>query len=90
MGKEVVAPADGLVIEVLIVPKMAILLELIMVMVFPTGYAHLSRIAVKQGMRVKRGDIIGYVGDTGRSTGAHLHYSVFVNNVPVNPRKYLK
>jgi murein DD-endopeptidase MepM/ murein hydrolase activator NlpD len=46
--------------------------------------------AVKQGMRVKRGDIIGYVGDTGRSTGSHLHYSVFVNNVPVNPRKYLK
>jgi len=45
---------------------------------------------VKQGMRVKRGDIIGYVGDTGRSTGSHLHYAVYVNNVPVNPQKYLK
>jgi murein DD-endopeptidase MepM/ murein hydrolase activator NlpD len=44
----------------------------------------------KQGIRVKRDDLIGYVGDTGRSTGAHLHYGVYVNDVPVNPRKYMK
>jgi len=55
-----------------------------------TSYAHLSKTAVREGVMVKRGDVIGYVGDTGRSTGAHLHYSVYVNNVPVNPRKYLK
>lgn len=54
------------------------------------GFAHLSKRVVTEGKRVKRGDIIGYVGDTGRSTGAHLHYAVFVNGMPVNPRKYLK
>ena len=57
---------------------------------FTTAYLHLSRMTVKQGTRVNRGDVIGYVGDTGRSTGPHLHYAVLVNNVEVNPRKYLR
>jgi len=89
-GKEIVAPADGLVIVSAHDPQDGNFIKIDHGRGLATGFAHLSRIAVKQGMRVKKGDIIGYVGDTGRSTGSHLHYSVFVNNVPVNPRKYLK
>ena len=89
-GKEVVAPADGLVIVSGYDPQDGNFIKIDHGRGFGYGFAHLSRMAVKQGMRVKKGDIIGYVGDTGRSTGSHLHYTVFVNNVPVNPRKYLK
>jgi murein DD-endopeptidase MepM/ murein hydrolase activator NlpD len=54
---------------------------------YDTAYAHMSRIApdVTPGKRVKQGDIIGYVGTTGRSTGPHLHYEVMVNNQQINP-----
>ena len=89
-GKEVVSPADGLVIVSAYDSQDGNFIKIDHGRSLATGFAHLSRRAVKQGMRVKKGDIIGYVGDTGRSTGSHLHYSVFVNNVPVNPRKYLK
>jgi murein DD-endopeptidase MepM/ murein hydrolase activator NlpD len=51
-----------------------------------TAYAHMSRIAAKAGARVRQGDVIGYVGTTGRSTGPHLHYEVMRNNKQVNPR----
>ena len=50
-----------------------------------TGYGHMSRIAVSPGLRVRRGQVIGYVGSTGLSTGAHLHYEMYRNGVPVNP-----
>ena len=52
---------------------------------YSTNYAHQSRIAVKYGQKVKQGDIIGYVGSTGLSTGAHLHYEMVKNGVKVNP-----
>ena len=55
-----------------------------------TVYGHLSSIAVMPGQRVTRGQIIGYVGQSGRATGPHLHYEVRVHNVPVNPHKYLR
>jgi murein DD-endopeptidase MepM/ murein hydrolase activator NlpD len=50
-----------------------------------TGYAHMSRIAVSPGMHVSRGQVIGFVGSTGLSTGAHLHYEVYRNGMTVNP-----
>ena len=55
-----------------------------------TLYGHLSSIAVFPGQHVVLGQVIGYVGDSGRSTGPHLHYEVRVHNVPVNPHKYLR
>lgn len=55
-----------------------------------TLYGHLSAIAVIPGQHVTRGQIIGYVGQSGRATGPHLHYEVRVHNVPVNPYKYLR
>lgn len=55
-----------------------------------TVYGHLLSIVALPGQHVIRGQIIGYVGHTGRSTGPHLHYEVRINNVPVNPHKYLR
>ena len=54
-----------------------------------TRYAHLSRLAVAAGDTVKKGDLIGYVGSTGRSTGPHLHYEVRVEGLAVNPIPYM-
>jgi murein DD-endopeptidase MepM/ murein hydrolase activator NlpD len=55
-----------------------------------TLYGHLSGFAVSTGQEVKRGQIIGYVGTSGRTTGPHLHYEVRIRNTPVNPHKYLR
>ncbi len=54
-----------------------------------TRYAHCSKIVKKCGDAVKRGDIIARVGNTGKSTGTHLHYEVRVNNIQVNPERYM-
>ena len=54
-----------------------------------TRYGHLSRFAVSVGDQVLKGDLIGYVGNSGRSTGPHLHYEVRLNDRTVNPRNYL-
>lgn len=54
-----------------------------------TRYGHLSEIFVRLGSRVKRGDKVAAVGNTGRSTGPHLHYEVRVNGIPENPRKFI-
>jgi murein DD-endopeptidase MepM/ murein hydrolase activator NlpD len=89
-GQEVMAPADGVVSyadqnggygrEIVLEHTGGI----------STLYGHLSGFAVVAGQLVHRGDLLGYVGTSGRSTGPHLHYEVRINNTPVNPYKYLR
>ncbi len=57
---------------------------------FETRYGHMSKINVKKGQRVSRGDRIGDMGSTGRSTGPHVHYEIRVGGKPVNPMTYIK
>ncbi|GJE61211.1 Murein DD-endopeptidase MepM [Methylobacterium trifolii] len=54
-----------------------------------TRFAHLGRIAVQPGQVVRAGDLVGQVGSTGRSTGAHLHYETRVDGEPVDPQRFL-
>ncbi|MDP9146187.1 MAG: M23 family metallopeptidase [Acidobacteriota bacterium] len=55
-----------------------------------TWYAHLSSFSAVPGARVKRGEVIGYTGISGRSTGPHVHYEVRMNNAPINPWRYMR
>ena len=57
---------------------------------FRTRYAHLNKIAVRRGQNVKTGDIVGEMGSTGRSTGAHLHYEVLFNDEPRDPMRFIR
>ncbi len=90
IGNEIRAPADGIVSEVVNRPDMGNYVIIDHMKGISTGYAHLLRAAVSEGKRVKRGDVVGFVGNSGRSTGSHLHYSVYLNGIAVNPRKYLR
>lgn len=90
IGTPVIAPADGVV-------RFADLMNgygrAIMVdhgQGITTLYGHLSGFGVANGQIVHRGDTLGYVGQSGRSTGPHLHYEVRIFNTPVNPYKYLR
>jgi len=55
-----------------------------------TMYLHLSKFATTEGAAIKQGDVLGYVGSTGRSTGPHLHWSLYVNSEPVDPGQWVK
>ena len=55
-----------------------------------TRYGHLSRFAARAGQRVRRGDLVGYMGSTGRSTGSHLHYEVRIDGRAVNPIPFMQ
>lgn len=88
-GKEIVAPADGIVSDVDRRSDIGNVVTIDHGNGLSTSYGHLLKYIVHKGKAVKRGEVIGYVGNTGRSTGPHLHYGVYLNGLAVNPRKYL-
>jgi murein DD-endopeptidase MepM/ murein hydrolase activator NlpD len=89
IGQPVRAPADGIVIKAEWANGYGNVIYISHGYGYSTRYGHLSSFNARPGQRVKRGDIIGFVGTTGRSTGPHLHYEVRVNNNPVNPLEYI-
>ena len=88
-GTPVIATADGIVSSVKTEPGYGKVVTIDHGYGYRTIYGHNSKIFAKVGQRVRRGDRIAAVGNTGRSTGSHVHYEVRLNGVPVNPHKYL-
>jgi murein DD-endopeptidase MepM/ murein hydrolase activator NlpD len=89
-GTKVIAPADGVVTFTSELGGYGRAIMIDHGHGISTRYGHLSGFAVTAGQAVHRGDVIGYVGASGRSTGPHLHYEVRINDTPVNPYKYLR
>jgi murein DD-endopeptidase MepM/ murein hydrolase activator NlpD len=89
-GQSVIAPADGVVMLADFMGGYGRAIVLDHGHGITTRYGHLANFAVASGQYVHRGDTIGYIGLSGRSTGPHLHYEVRINDTPVNPRKYLR
>ncbi len=89
-GSRVIAPADGVVDFADFAGGYGRMIELAHAQGFVTRYGHLASFAVAPGQTVHRGQIIGYVGLSGRSTGPHLHYEVWIHNNPVNPYHFLR
>jgi biotin carboxyl carrier protein len=83
------APAQGRVTSVGFDPKLGHMVKLDHGFGIETLYGHLAKPLVKEGQRVKRGDVVGLVGSTGLATGPHLHYMVKVNGQALDPNKYI-
>jgi murein DD-endopeptidase MepM/ murein hydrolase activator NlpD len=89
-GTAIIATADGVITTAGRESGYGNIVRIRHEMGYETVYAHQNRIRVKVGQRVSRGERIGDMGSTGRSTGSHLHYEVRVNGQPVNPMTYLE
>lgn len=88
-GYPVVAPADGVVTRAGRIGGLGNAVYLAHGYGINTRFGHMSRLNVKPGQQLRRGDVLGYVGNTGRSTGYHLHYEVHVDGEPVNPLTFI-
>ncbi len=89
MNSPILAPANGVVIRVGYHGGYGKMVEVDHGYGVVTRYGHCSKSLVEVGQRVKRGEKVALVGNTGRSTGPHLHYEVLLNGVPVNPYRYI-
>ncbi len=88
-GTKIRAAGDGIVTAAVHTPAYGNLVKLNHGAGLETRYAHASKLLVKNGDRVVKGQVIALVGSTGRSTGPHLHYEIRLNGSPLDPRKYL-
>ena len=88
-GRPVQAPANGIVVEAGRLGGLGNAVYISHGYGVTTRYGHLSRIDVKPGQKIGRGDLIGLVGSTGKSTGYHLHYEVRIDGRAVNPIAYM-
>lgn len=88
-GQVVRTPADGIIVKAEWANGYGNVVYISHGYGYSTRYGHLRAFKVKPGQRVKRGDMLGFVGSTGRSTGPHLHYEVRLNGKPVNPLEYI-
>lgn len=89
-GQSIVAPADGTVTHADFRSGYGRTIVIDHGYGYTTLFGHMSGFAVANGQRVQRGDVIGYVGSSGRATGPHVHYEVHLNSTPLNPYKYLR
>jgi len=89
LGNKVYAPASGIVLVTSSNSHYGNYIVIDHSYEYSTRYGHLAKIAVKEGQKVKRGDVIGYVGSTGMSNAPHLHYEVRFMDKPLNPLKFL-
>jgi murein DD-endopeptidase MepM/ murein hydrolase activator NlpD len=89
LGNPVVATADGTVVEATFNKFLGRTVIISHGGGIITQYGHLNKYIVKAGQRIKRGDLLGYIGKTGKALGPHLHYEVRINGTPVNPYNYI-
>ena len=89
-GQKIIATADGVVSRAFFNGSYGRYVEINHGNGYTTKFAHMRKILVKRGDKVKRGQSVGTVGSSGRSTGPHLHYEVCLNNKPLNPGKFMR
>jgi murein DD-endopeptidase MepM/ murein hydrolase activator NlpD len=88
-GQEVRAAADGIVVRAGRMGSLGKAVYLAHGFGITTRYGHMAELSVEPGQKVERGDVVGRVGSTGRSTGYHLHYEVWIDGSPVDPLAYI-
>lgn len=89
VGDPILATADGKVIDVHYDPSLGNSVTIQHSHGFTTRYGHLRSFAVKKGQKVSQGDVIGWLGNTGRTTGPHLHYEVYLGTSLIDPLRFL-
>lgn len=89
IGDEIYATADGVVLRAFRNGGYGNYVQIEHGNGYKTSFSHMKKILVKKGQKIKRGQVVGTIGTTGRSTGPHLHYEISLDNKPINPKKFV-